>query len=237
MPSRLAALAGVSLLALAAAVGCGKVNPSEPDADVDDGDAGDDLDAGGDIDAAACPTFDIPAGGIELHTRFCVSALGFNPSQATMTMNIPCPGVGTGPGTHGLILRNAETQADGCPTSGGVTRILVPQVMNALTQTSTGQDVVIAAGSRLRVRLACRQGIANCRGRVQITGAPANAQPNVQIFPAAAFQLVTGTDVIDVDVPIPAGLIGNTTDLNLISQSDGNGTSDVMFINPHLAPP
>lgn len=230
------------VLASSVLAGCGEVLEKQPsDAAESDGplaDAPVDTPPDG---PDPCRPFDSPPNSTSLHDRFCVSALGFNPTANPTTQNLSCPGVGTGPGTYGLILRNAETQADGCAATNPVTRILAPPInmgtQNALTQTSTGQDLTITVGTRLRMRLACRQGVANCRGRVQVTGAPGAGAGNLPVFPASGFQLVEGTTPIDVDVALPAGLVGTTTDLNLVVIYDGVGTPDVLFENPHLAPP
>lgn len=216
-------------------LGCGEVKKEEVDAPVappGDGPPAEDAPP----DASLCTPLEEPPGSTALHTRFCVTALGFNSTVMPPSMNLACPGVGTNPGTYGLILRNPETRADGCPANP-VTRILTPLVANAITQASTGNDVVVTAGSRFRMRLSCRQGIVNCRGNVQITARPAAGGQLSRVFPEQnGFQLVTTDDVIDVDVPVPAALVGNTTNFTMILQFAGSGTPDVLFENPHLAP-
>jgi hypothetical protein len=41
---------------------------------------------------------------------------------------------------------------------------------------------------------------------------------------------------IDVDVPLPAGLIGATTRLVFLAIGAATGRPDVLFENPHLVP-
>jgi hypothetical protein len=186
-------------------------------------------------DADPCARFEAPVGARPIDSQFCFDALGFNGSSMTLA----CPGVGTMPGTHGLILRPlTQGQANGCPATTPLTRILVPTAADALVQTGTSYTLAIGAGDRLRVRLACSaEAGAGCRGDVQITGRQAMGQAVVPIFPPGSgggFQTVQADTVVDVDVPMPASLVGATTRIVLIARSNGAGVNDLLFENAHL---
>lgn len=210
---------------------CGKVE-SKVDAPTGGSDAA--IDAMPDADP--CARFEAPPGARPIDSQFCFDALGFNPNVTPTTMTLTCPGAGGTPGTHGLVLRPlTQMQTNGCPATTPVTRILVPAVATALTQTGTSQSLTIAAGDKLRVRLACAsEAGATCRGEVQITGRKAAGEPIVLIFPpGGGFQSVQGTDVIDIETPMPAGLVGATTRIVLVARSTGSVT-DLLFENAHL---
>ncbi len=217
--------------------GCGNIVPST------DGGAGSDAEPGdgGGSDADPCAAFETPFGATVLHNRFCAAALGSNPSANPTTMTLPCPSTDGILGMYGRILRPAAIdQANGCPATTPITRITAPSVLNAITQTSTGQDVVVTDGDHFRMRVSCPTGVANCRAELQVTGAPAAGVGNIQIFPTGVgggFALIQGEEVLDVDVEIPSGLVGPTTDLNVIVRCDGMFNPDLLIENPHLAPP
>lgn len=201
-----------------------------------DGGADGAVDAMGTPDADPCAPFVAPAGSKLFHDQLCSEALGYNPNANPVTMTLACPGTGTSAGTYGLIRRPATAQqADGCTVMSNVTRVTAPSVTNAMTEVATNHSLTVAADDRLRVRIACAaQSAGNCRGRVQITGR-ANANANlVQLYPAAGFQTVQGQDVIDVEVPMPAALVGTTTKLHFIVAYAGVDVPDLLFENPHL---
>jgi hypothetical protein len=213
-------------------VGCGKVE-SNIDASMGPGDAR--VDATPDADP--CARFEAPPGARPIDSQFCFDALGYNPGATPQSMTLTCPGPGGTPGTYGLVLRPlTQMQNNGCPATTPVTRILAPMAANAIAQTGTSHALTIAAGDRLRVRLACASEAGPaCRGDVQITGRKAAGQPIVLIYPpGGGFQTVQGTEVVDVDVPMPVGLVGATTRIAIISGSNGSGTTDLLFENAHL---
>lgn len=222
---------GCVLIVLAA---CGEVKGGEqPDAADPTGD-GPPLDAA--IDADPCPDFVAPAASRLIHAQFCFDALGFNPNANPTTQTLACPGTGMLPGTYGIVLRPpTAVQADGCAATTPVTRLLAPQVNTALVQTGTSHGLSIAAGDHLRVRLACPD--TGCNAEVQITARAAMGTPIVPVFPQSGFQIVNGPGVVDVDVALPASLVGATTRIVFIARAGGaNANPDVLFENPHLVP-
>jgi hypothetical protein len=174
--------------------------------------------------------------GVRTASSSAGEALGFNPNANPTTQTLACPGTGTLPGTYGLVLRPpTAVQADGCAATTPITRLLAPQVNMALVQAGTSHGLSIAAGDRLRVRLACPN--TGCNAEVQITARAAMNSPTVLVFPQSGFQIVSGPGVVDVDVALPASLIGATTRLVFIARAGGaNANPDVLFENPHLVP-
>ena len=177
-------------------------------------------------------------GAIELHPRFCAggTALGFNPDANPTTNNLTCPTTNPDPGLYGAILQPAMAdQADGCDGSEPLTHLVAVAVSGALTQLSTTEDLMLQAGDRLRVRAACPAGLSDCRAQLQITATGGGT--NMLVFPAAGFELITGTTVVDVDVEVPAVVVGVQSRFNFIVRSDGAGEPSLLLGNPHVVRP
>lgn len=226
----------VKHLLLIAAVGCGEVTSSTPpDSPAAASDApGMAIDAAVDAspDADRCPAFALPTGAVGLHSALCTSALGFNAAATPQSANLPCPDTGAPtPGTYGKILRpTAVDQVDGCAATQPVTRILSPPVSGAVTETSTAQSLTVAAGSRFRVRVGCPG--TGCSATIQVTGRAVTAGSLIAIQGSRTI----ANEVVDVDVAMPAALVGTTTNVNLIVIAGSTGAADVLWENPSIGP-
>lgn len=224
------------LLIVVAVVGCGAVKSGNPDSGTGNGDAPGGSDAAVDavIDADPCPDFIAPPGSIALHAALCTTALGFNPTVTPDNMTLQCPSTGTAtPGTYGKILRPAAIdQVDGCPATQPVTRILAPLAQGSIAQTSTGFNITVAAGSRFRVRVACPAGVANCSSQIQVTG---RAGPGGALVPIQS-SIPVNNAVVDIDVPMPAAMVGNTAIINLLVITTTGQTPDLLWENPSIGP-
>jgi hypothetical protein len=225
-------------VAVTALLGCGEIEPVSIDGAAGGEDAASEDAAVAAFDAAPdadlCSDFAVPAGAFALHGQFCASALGFNPTATPDNMSLACPGAGAAiAGTYGKILRPAAgDQVDGCPATNPFTRMLAPLPSGSIAQMSTAASLTVAAGHRVRARVACPADVANCQAQIQITGRATAAGSLVSILPAT---LVTAT-VTNIDVAVPASLVGTTTILNFLVISNGAGTPDLLFENPSLGP-
>jgi hypothetical protein len=186
------------------------------------------------VDANPCPAYVTPPGALGLHTVLCNAALGFNSTATPTSMALACPDIGAAaPGTYGKILRPAMiNQVNDCAATAQTTRILAPAVSGAVTQTSTAFNLTVAANSRFRARVACPMGVANCSAQIQVTGRPAMGGALTPIVPTTT----VASQVIDLDVAMPAALVGATSNINLIVLGAPGTVSDVLWQSPSIAP-